>query len=319
MNNLMKWILIGTAVLMLGGCNNGSDVPSSPAKDYTRSVTVNGVAYQYNLHVPVNLVSSPAPLVLSLHAGGTSGLVHDVLTQLPLKAEQAGFVLLTPAGSKDELFSWNAGSCCRPATTDNIDHVAVIRAMLDDATAVMAIDPKRVFATGYSNGGMMAYRLACELSDRIAAIAPVAAEMMDKDLTLGAERTVFACAPPRTVPVLHLHGLADTCAPYNGGPSTGAQTLPPRSAVPDNIAFWREHNHCTVAGTPSTQGDTTCTTYSGCDDGANVKLCTVTGGGHIWPGAPYADAIKQECGGAAAVNLNANDQLWSFFSTHPKP
>lgn len=303
----------------LAGCGGGGD---SAGVDSVRSVTVDGRSYTYRLHVPAHADAAPAPLVISLHGGGSNALLHDTLTQLPAKADAAGFVLLTANGYTDNdgtLYGWNAGACCDPATADNIDHVAIIRAMLDDAASSVAIDPRRVFATGYSNGGMMAYRLACQMSDRIAAIALAAGEMMDKDLSLGLERTVFTCDPPRAVPILHMHGLADTCALFEGGVGTGAQPRPPRSAVPDNIAFWREHNQCSA--TPTTdyqQGGVTCQTYSGCSADAAVRLCTIENGGHIWPGAA-AYGLEDSCGGTQTANLDANDELWAFFQQHPMP
>ena len=314
--------LLGTA--LLGGCGGGSGgAGGNTPSDSVRSVVVDGRAYSYRLHIPAELSQVPAPLLISLHGGASNALLHDSLTQLPAKSDASGFVLLTANGYTDNpdsvLYTWNAGACCDPATRDNVDQVKVLRAMLDDAASVVAIDAKRVYAAGYSNGGMMAYRLACEMSDRIAAIGVVAGEMMDKDLTLGFERTVFDCDPPRAVPVIHLHGLADTCALFEGGVGTGAQPRPPRSAVPDNIAFWRTHNGCTSGPTLSNQqGDARCETQGGCTNGASVTLCTVDSGGHIWPGVT-AYGLEAQCGGTQTTHLIANTQLWSFFAAHPMP
>lgn len=306
--------------VLMGGCNS-SDI-SGGGSDQVRTVTVDGRVYTYRLHIPADRDATPAPMVVSLHGGGSNAELHDVLTQLPFKSDSAGFVLLTANGyapNNDKLFGWNAGACCDPAAADNIDQVAVLRTMINDASAVISIDPKRVFATGYSNGGMMAYRLACQMSDRIAAVAVVAGEMMDKNLALGGERTVFECNPPRPVPILHLHGLADTCALFNGGVGTGAQPRPPRSAVPDNIAFWRAHNQCTTGPSVSYQrGTAKCETYSGCSAGADVTLCTVSNGGHIWPGAPVY-GLEEACGGTQTTDIDANNQLWDFFLAHPMP
>ena len=319
--------LLAALVLLLGACGGTGGGDSGSAQDLVRSVSVDGRSHSYRLHIPAELSAVPAPMLVSLHGGASNAVLNDVVTQLSTKADSASFVLLAANGYTDNansvLYTWNAGACCDPAAADHIDQVKVLRAMLDDAATVVAINPKRVFAAGYSNGGMMAYRLACELSDRIAAIGVVAGEMMDKDLTLGLERTVFECNPPRAVPIFHMHGLSDNCALFEGGVGNGAQPRPPRSAVPDNIAFWSEHNGCTTGPTQTyTQGDARCETHSGCNSGADVVLCTVDSGGHIWPGSPassYPSELQDACGGTTTQNLRANDQLWEFFKAHPMP
>lgn len=317
-------------VWLLAACGDGAGSPDGGdggdggAVDSIRSVTVDGRSYSYRLHIPADRPSPAAPLLISLHAGASNAQLQDEVTELPSKSDEAGFVLLTANGYTDgntPLYAWNAGACCNPATADNVDQVKVLRAMLSDASSVVAIDPKRVFAAGYSNGGMMAYRLACEMSDRIAAVAIAAGEMMDKNLALGLERTVFECNPPRAVPIFHMHGLADTCALFEGGVGTGAQPRPPRSAVNDNIAFWQAHNQCTTGPTQTYQrGSASCETYSGCRADADVTLCTISNGGHIWPGSPfYGEELKTACGGLQTTDLIANDQIWAFFKAHPMP
>lgn len=320
--------LLAAGSLLLAACGGGSGGGGAPqAREELRSVSVDGRSHSYRLYIPATLAAVPAPLLVSLHGGASNALLHNTLTRLPAQAEASGFVLLSPNGYTDNpdsvLYTWNAGACCDPAAADNVDQLKVLRAMLDDAATRVAVDTRRVYAAGYSNGGMMAYRLACQMSDRIAAIGVVAGEMMDKDLSFGLERTVFDCDPPRPVPVIHLHGLSDTCARFEGGVGTGAQPRPPRSAVPDNIAFWRTHNGCTTGPTQTyQQGDARCETHGGCSNGADVRLCTVDSAGHVWPGAPastYPAELQASCGGAQTTNLDANTQLWSFFAAHPMP
>ncbi len=312
-----------TATLFLSSCGNqGSDagsgsgpIPVVGGVEYARSVSVGGRNHTYFMYVPAGRVGDDSvPLVLSLHGGGSNAVEQEAFTRLRLKAIDANFAVLSPNGF---LTAWNAGSCCAPATTAPVDHVAVIRAMLDDASALINVDNSRVFALGHSNGGMMTYRLACELSDRIAAIASNAAVMMDRDLDTTPPTQAFTCQPARPVPILATFGLADQCTPYGGGQSAGVAggLRPPAS---DTIDFWVNHNRCLLPPLlPSyTNGAARCMTWSGCQAGANVQLCTVEGAGHVWPGTG-ANPAADVCGGSGTTDLNANDRIWDFFRTHP--
>lgn len=310
--------------LIVAGCGGGGDTvpdavgtPVAGGIEFRRVLLSGTVDHSYYLFVPQALIGADdIPVVVSLHGGGSNAREHDLFTRLRVKAASAGFALLTPDGYRT---TWNAGSCCAPAATAGIDHSAIIRAMLDDAGTLISVDPQRVFATGHSNGGMMAYRLACDLSDRIAAIAPNAAVMMDRDLDTDPPTQVFTCQPTRPVPILHLHGLADTCVPYAGGVSTGPEggLRPPAS---DSIDFWVDNNRCTLPPLLPTNvnGDARCNTHSGCQDQAIVKVCTVDGAGHVWPGTG-ANPSGDTCGGSGTTDLDANDVMWDFFVNHPMP
>jgi polyhydroxybutyrate depolymerase len=215
------------------------------------------------------------------------------------------------------LRTWNAGSCCSGAVTAVVDHVAAVRAILDRMEDEWLVDSDRVYATGHSNGGMMAYRLACELSDRIAAIAPNSAVLVDKDLDVQPPRELFACTPQRPVAVMHMHGDADTCSPMAGGRSTGFETSL-RPPVADSIARFVSLNHASTTPRVTYQrGDVTCVTYDGQPNG-DVVLCVARGGGHAWPGASYSLFTRANCGGNAIRDLDANEAIWEFFMAHPR-
>ena len=163
------------------------------------------------------------------------------------------------------------------------------------------VDEKRVFSAGFSNGGFLSYRLACELSDKIAAVAPVSG---------GLRMAASACTPKRPVPLLHIHGTGDIVVPYNGG-GLGAA-----NPVSYSIDAFKTKNGC-AAGAGKvvlTNGDATCTKWDGCTSGADVELCTITGGGHQWPGGdtlPY--------GGTASPDLDSSETIAAFFEAHPLP
>jgi polyhydroxybutyrate depolymerase len=184
--------------------------------------------------------------------------------------------------------------------------VAFVGKLLDDLTTVAKVDPKRVYACGMSNGGMMCYRLAAELSDRIAAIAPVAGTIAIED-----------AKPKRPVPVIHFHGTKDNIVPFEmaKGKSPSFMKL---KGVEDSIQAWVKLNGCDAKGKAdvlSKGGDelkVTRTTYSGGKDGAEVVSVVIDGGGHTWPGQePPVGFI-----GKSAMNISANDLMWEFFQKH---
>jgi polyhydroxybutyrate depolymerase len=144
----------------------------------------------------------------------------------------------------------------------------------------------------------MSYRLACELSDRIAAIAPVAGVLGVSD-----------CDPPRAVPVLHFHGTLDGLVPLDGG---GVGNFP---SVDETVNHWSDHDGC--AGDPEVsfeEGDARCDRWQGCDDGSAVEVCIIDGGGHTWPGGQVPAAA-----GKTSRDISASDRMWEFFRDHPMP
>ena len=174
----------------------------------TRSLAVGGRKRTYHVHVPPQYrMEKPAPVVLALHGATMTGPLMAWFSGLNQKADQAGFLAVYPNGTGPRLsYTWNGGNCCGSAVRDDVDDVAFIRAVLDDLATAYHIDPQRVFAAGMSNGAVLAYRLASELSDRIAAVAPVAGPM-----------GTATCGPKRPVPVLHFHGTDDEFVPFSGG------------------------------------------------------------------------------------------------------
>jgi polyhydroxybutyrate depolymerase len=187
--------------------------------------------------------------------------------------------------------------------------VAFIRAVLDDLAQTFLVDARRVYATGMSNGAIMAYRLASELSDRIAAVAPVAG-------TMGTER----CEPKRPVPLLHFHGTNDEFIPFAGGRSVKSLSGTNFYSVDHSIQAWVKANGCSEEPTteelPDQAKDGTKVlkkTFGGGRDGAEVVLVVIEGGGHTWPGRP----LPERSLGKVTANVSANDVMWEFFERHP--
>jgi polyhydroxybutyrate depolymerase len=282
--------------------------------DSERSVKVNDVARTYLVHVPPKYdPKRPTPVVLVYHGAFTNGAMTVHFTGMNAKADQAGFIAVYPNGSgAGSTLFWNAGPTrFRLADRPVPDDVAFTAKMLDDLATVANVDSKRVNATGISNGGMMCYRLAAELSDRIAAIAPVSGTTVIADPK-----------PKRPVPVIHFHGLADKIVPYNGPDESTARMVSYKS-VDQTIKTWVKIDGCPekpkeVVQLPDTAHDGTSVTrtvYGPGKEGSEVVLYAIAGGGHVWPGRD----MRIELLGKSTRNISANDLIWEFFEKHPMP
>ena len=287
--------------------------PSLGPGDHRRELTVDGRQRFYLIHVPaVYDAETPTPVVLAFHGGGGNARVMQSFSGLNDKADEAGFLAVYPNGTSGlvaAMATWNGGECCGYAQRKRVDDVAFVRALLDDLQKVANVDPRRIYATGMSNGAIMSYRLASELSDRIAAIAPVGASM-------GTEE----CSPTRPVSVLHIHGTDDRIAPMAGGVGSVSKTN--FLSVDHAIDRWTAANECpkrpTTVDLPDRTPDgmrATRTTYGPGKDGTEVVLIKVHGGGHTWPGRTRNFRFL----GPVTSDFSANDVIWEFFERHPMP
>lgn len=258
--------------------------PVSGTQEY--AVSVGGESREYQLYRPAGLVE-PAPLVVMLHGGFGSGEQARRAYGWDRAADAGRFVVAYPDG-RDRAWNTGGGCCGRPART-GVDDVAFITAMVADIESRVRVDPRRRYATGISNGGMLAYTLACR-TDLFAAIGPDAATRLGP------------CDHPAPLSVIHLHGTADELVRLDGEPGAGFAAIdgPP---VSDVIADWRTVDGCAPASSTTDARITTQTAT--CPDGREVRLITIDGGGHEWPGA--------------SDPLNATDVIWEFFAAHPKP
>jgi len=280
--------------------------------DHTRTLDFGGRSRSYIVHVPPkDDPKHPTPVVLAFHGGGSNAEQMVRFCGLDDKADKEGFIAVYPNGTGrlEQRLTWNGGNCCAYAMWNNVDDVGFTRSLLDDLAKVVSVDPKRVYATGISNGGIMAYRLAAELSDRIAAIASVAG-------TMGTS----TCHPKRPVSVMHLHGTDDEFLPFKGGKGTRSLTQTEFYSVEHSIRAWVKANGCpekpAVKDLPTKADDGTTVeqkTYETGKEGAEVILVTINGGGHTWPGR---DPIVRFLG-KSTKNASANDLMWEFFKRHP--
>jgi len=285
--------------------------------DHLRSIKVGDTERRYRVYLPRKYDAyHPTPVVVVFHGGGGNPESMIRLTGMNAKADEAGFIVVYPFGSgrlENAMLTFNGGDCCGYAMQNKLDDVGFTRALLDDLATVANVDTNRVFATGLSNGGIMAYYVASELSDRIAAIAPVGGPLM-----------MEACRPTRPVSVMHFHGTADEFAPFKGGfgkgPLSGRGVTEFRS-VDHSIQNWVKANGCKpepeIVALPDKADDgmkSTRKTWSGGKDGSEVVLIEIEGGGHTWPGLKPIVAML----GPSTMDISANDLMWEFFQKHPK-
>jgi polyhydroxybutyrate depolymerase len=259
------------------------------------------------VHVPPSYdAAAGAMLVLNFHGFGSDAPQEALLTRMSDASDERGFLVAYPYGV---LSSWNAGQCCGTAWADAVDDVGFVRALLDELAERYCVDPRRVFATGMSNGGFLSHRLGCELADRLAAIAPVAGV-----LGLSSE----ACQPARPVPVLDIHGTADPLVPYEGGvPLVGWDTggMIDFPSVAETVDAWRAIDGCGEASEVSyAVGDATCTRWPACAGASEVVACVIDDGGHTWPGGTPIPGL-----GKTSHDLDATAAMLDFFEAHPMP
>lgn len=278
--------------------------------DHTRKLTVDGRERSYLVHIPPKYDhKKPTPVVLVFHGAGTNAAITVSFTGMSKKSDEAGFIAVYPNGTGlGPFLTLNAGGRQGKMAVGSADDVKYVGALLDDLATVTNVDFNRVYATGVSNGGMMCYRLAAEMSDRIAAIAPVAGTI-----------AINECKPTRPVPVMHFHGRADSIVPF-GGPDKGTPKFLTFKSVEESIAIWRKLNECpdepTITEFPDKEDDGTKVTkkcYGPGKDGAEVVLIEIEGGGHTWPGQIAPISLI----GKSTLDISANDLMWEFFQMHP--
>lgn len=244
--------------------------------------------------------ANPTPLIVMLHGYGVTGAVQATYFRLIEGAQTHGYLLAYPDGTVDGSGGrfWNATDACCDFGGVGVDDVAYLTALLDDVQARYNVDPARVYFMGHSNGGFMSHRMACEIGDRIAAIASLAGATYD-DPT--------ACTAADPVHVLQIHGTDDRTIAYDGG-TTGAASYP---SAPQTVATWADKNGCgtmlTDEGTADLEvavpgEETQLQAYADCPPGGAVSLWTMDGAPHI-----------------PAIDEAFADAVWNWLAAHPKP
>lgn len=300
--------------------------------DHDLTLSSGGLVRTYRLHVPAAPTGTARlPLVIELHGGGSAGggVTFDKSTGWVAKGEKEGFLVAMPDGAANPQTQkryWNSGVTCGSSTAANIDDVAFLRALIDDVSAKSCLDGQRVFATGHSEGAAMAHRLGCQLSDKLAAIAPASSGLnqypRDPHTTPG-QTPAYECTPSSAVSVYEMHGLKDCANPYDGGFTAGGGCQLYNPSIPETNATWGLVDQCSATNVAvvenTADGTISCVTRTGCKAGAEVVLCTLGQAGHEWPGSGK-DACAPPVGDATPMTAwSGTEHAWEFFKSHPKP
>jgi polyhydroxybutyrate depolymerase len=306
-------VRLALAALVLASAAGAAAAAVAPvAKESAGRIKVGALERRYDLYDPGK--AKHPPLVIVLHGGGGNAANAAQMTGFSAVAEKEGFIVAYPDGTgrlAPRLLTWNSGHCCAYAMEEKVDDVAFISALIDELVKTRGVDPKRVYVTGMSNGGMMSHRLGIELSDKVAAIAPVVGALF------GDEKQ-----PKKPVPALIIVGAEDKVVHAEGGPLTppalvagqaARATAADAPALPAKAAadFWAKADGCAPPQTRQ-EKEMVVTSYPKCKGGMEVEFVSVLRQGHAWPGGRKG----REEAAAPNPNVNASEMIWAFFKRH---
>jgi polyhydroxybutyrate depolymerase len=296
----------------------GLSVAQASTKASAGSIRVDGVKRTYLLHVPAaHDTNKPAPLLIALHGGLGNGKRMIQLTQGGFNAlsDEQGFLVVYPEGIHKH---WNDGRDGKEtgyyAHKKKINDVAFISALIDLLAEQWNVDTNRVFVTGISNGACMSHRLACELSDKVTAIAAVSGSMP--------QRIFASCRPSSPVSVLTIYNDKDRLMPFEGGNVTGpfgGRKLGKVLSASETMAFWSEQNGCNQLPVVTREPDADINdgtqvrkeNYTNCGKGTQVIHYVIENGGHTWPGGDQY--LGEWLVGKTSRDMDANKVIWDFF------
>jgi polyhydroxybutyrate depolymerase len=330
--------LLGAVALSAGSTSAATTTPSHPvlapeSGSYVFTLRFDGLTRDYRLHVPpAAAAGKPLPLVLNLHGATQNAQLEEITTDMDPNADMNGYLVAYPNGTriskvltpdpvaKNAQYGWNAGQCCGLPVTKHVDDVGFLLKVIADIAARTPVDLRRVYMTGISNGGMMAYAMAAEASGHVAAISSVSGQV-----------EIPMIHPTRAVPTMEFHSVNDPIALFDGTPNANPLL---RLSVMEGVRQWvkadgcgtKPHTGATIVGLGGSisAGETaTLVTYTHCRSGTEVALWRFTGSGHVWPGStlntgPQKNWILAGVG-RGIVLVDANETMWQFFERYSLP
>lgn len=302
----MKSIFRLIIIVLLFGCNNQSEteIITPTELEFDGVISFDGVDRTYFVHLPENYTTSEKyPLVFAMHGGGMLGYEGvEAQSELSILSDLENFIVVYPEGINTFGFrTWNAGDCCPSATLLDTNDVGFINALLEKLLLQLSVNPKRVYAAGFSNGGQLAYKLANTYPDKFAAVASVAGVLQD-----------FPYNPSRNVPVIHFHSYLDETAPYNGGLSNAPNINNDFPSVEETLCIIANQYNCnTIKETIFSNPDTyDYFRYSDCASAALIELYVSRDGGHSWPGGQSLPNVPM------TNHFNASALMLQFFNNY---
>jgi polyhydroxybutyrate depolymerase len=297
-----------------GKTNTDSSAAATVPAGTAYTMKYGGIERKYYVYVPSSYNGKdPLPVVFNFHGGVATSANQMRTSQMNPVADRHGFmvVYVDGTGKRGKLLTFNAGNCCGYAQKAKIDDVGLIRTLLDsELPKQYKIDSKRVYATGFSNGGELSYRLAIEMADRFAAVASVAGDISFDN-----------GKPSRAVPVIHFHGMKDNNCPWEGGLGSSSLQGVPHRSIPDTLAMWKKWDNCQDAPVKTETGsEYTMERYEPAagQSGAPVVVYKFPEGGHTWPGGVDPALGKMKLG-KVITSVNASEIMWQFFSQYSLP
>ena len=309
---MSKTFLYFLAFLTLIACNEQDETPINPNShtielEYYDSIIYDGLERTYFVHLPASYNPSIAyPLVFAMHGGGLFGYEGiEGQSQLSELSDSENFIVVYPEGLKTLRFrTWNAGDCCPAATTRGTDDAGFINSLLEKLKLELSLNSKKVYATGFSNGGQLAYKLANQYPNKFAAVSAVAGVLQD-----------FPFNPARKVPVIHFHSYQDATAPYSGGFSDAPNINLEFPSVESTLQLIADNYNCEIAKEAIFTNPNTYDffRYSDCDDNVQIELYVSQDGGHTWPGGQAFANME------VTNHFNASTLMWEFFENYELP
>lgn len=316
-------LAIELSALLLTGLFVSPGSASEPT-DSSASMMVSGIRRTFLAHLPLNHNRATSfPLLIVLHGGGGTGkgMVRLTSGEFNKLSDAEGFIVVYPDGIDKHWNDARSGDESRDsAHEEKVDDIGFIASLIDTLVVSRHADPQRVYVTGISNGAIMSYRLACEISNKITAIAAVDGGIPVNGLS--------HCSPGNAVSVLVMNGTKDPLVHWEGGEVTGPfgfKKLGRLLSVKETVEFWVKHDRCTAAPDSTMEPDrdpddgtrVTKTGYKGGDDETEVVLFTVKGGGHTWPGG--RQYLPAWIVGRTSRDIDACQVIWEFFRTKKRP
>lgn len=306
----MKKTLYILIILSIVACSKQDDNPidnQDTELEYYDSMIFDGAERTYFVHLPQNYNSSASyPLIFVMHGGGSLGYQGvEAQSKLSDLSDAENFIVVYPEGLEQLGFrTWNAGDCCPSATLLGTDDVGFINSLLEKLKLELSINQKKVYATGFSNGGQLAYKLANRYPNKFAAVSAVAGVLQD-----------FPFNPVRKVPLIHFHSYQDSTAPYFGGFSDAPLITFAFPSVDSTLLLIANNYNCNLMKQTIFSDSNTYDffRYSDCDNNVQIELYVSQDGGHTWPdGQAFANM-------PITNHFNASSLMWEFFQNYELP